>query len=72
MAVLRQRGLIAETTVSGQVEQLKDLFELDDIYDSPSLSMAARRSNQAARVRRRSLPGLHVSEESTKGGDRSV
>lgn len=50
ISVLRKRGVVTATTTEGQARQLCQLFGLKDIYDSPRLPMAARRSNLHERV----------------------
>jgi HTH-type transcriptional regulator/antitoxin HigA len=50
VAVLRKRGIVTASSASGQAEQLKKLFQLDDIFADPDLLAAARRSNPAERV----------------------
>jgi HTH-type transcriptional regulator / antitoxin HigA len=47
ISVLRKRGIITSTTTAGQVEQLSNLFKLNDILDEPHLRIAARRGNTA-------------------------
>lgn len=48
MAVLRKRKIITSTTTAGQVDEIKRLFKLQDIYEQPQLRIAARRSNDGA------------------------
>lgn len=50
VAVLRKRGIVTASSTSGQVAQLKKLFQLDDIFADPDLLVAARRSDPAERV----------------------
>lgn len=50
LAVLRKRGIISATTLHGQAEQLCELLEIDSLEETPTFSMAARRSNVAERV----------------------
>lgn len=50
VSVLVRRGVIKETTASGQAEELKQLFGLVDIYDNPEIVLEAWRSNPDERV----------------------
>jgi HTH-type transcriptional regulator/antitoxin HigA len=45
LPVLRKRGIVTATSTRGQVEQIKQLFKLDEITDEPRLEIAARRGN---------------------------
>jgi HTH-type transcriptional regulator/antitoxin HigA len=50
VAVLRQRGYLTETSVTGQARELADLYEMDDIWAKPALAIAARKSNLATEL----------------------
>lgn len=47
VALLRRRNLIKGTTLAEQETELKDLFQIGDIQDTPTFLAAARRSNRA-------------------------
>lgn len=45
IAVLQKRGLLESSTLQDLEEEVKDLFQIDDISEEPSFLAAARRAN---------------------------
>src|ERR1700691_770515 len=46
MSILVKRGIVRGLTTDEQESEVKELFELDSIYDEPAFALAARRSNK--------------------------
>lgn len=50
ISILVKRGFITSSSLSGQAEQLRQLYRMESLEDEPSLQLAARRVNQEEKL----------------------